>query len=65
MIRWASLLPRHRACCDAANDAHVHLVQAMRQRDEAILKAATMSLQLDEQVQLNESIVRFLSVVTL
>lgn len=60
---WEMLLPKHAACCDAANDAHVELAVALRQLEAARHEVKVLDLQLAEQIKLNDHLIEFLSVL--
>lgn len=60
---WEMLLPKHSACCDAANDAHVELAVALRQLEAAKHEVKVLDVQLAEQIRLNEHLMEFLTVI--
>lgn len=63
MSFFRSLIPKHRACCDLANETHIHLMQSMRQRDALAHEVGVLEVQLAEQRLLTESLTRFVSVL--
>ena len=62
-MKWWEMLPKHAACCDAANDAHVELAVALRKLEVARHEARVLDLQLAEQIKLNDHLIEFLSVL--